>query len=73
MVVVPFSPPDLQVAALSAPNRVIRGQPFEATYTVENLAGATAAVMGIEALRRDELQVKSLQEYHRDGQLRLEV
>jgi carbamoyl-phosphate synthase large subunit len=32
---------------------------------ITTIAGATAAVMGIEALRRAELSVTSLQEYHR--------
>lgn len=33
---------------------------------ITTIAGATAAVMGIEALRRAELSVKSLQEYHQE-------
>ena len=32
---------------------------------ITTIAGATAAVLGIEALRRDELSVVPLQEYHR--------
>jgi len=33
---------------------------------ITTIAGATAAVMGIEAQRRNELSVRSLQEYHRE-------
>jgi carbamoyl-phosphate synthase large subunit len=33
---------------------------------ITTIAGAMAAVMGIEALRRGELSVRSLQEYHRE-------
>ncbi|MGQ9732973.1 MAG: carbamoyl-phosphate synthase large subunit, partial [Candidatus Zipacnadales bacterium] len=40
---------------------------------ITTIAGATAAVMGIEALRRSELSVKSLQEYHAAMAYRVEM
>ncbi|MFH1842063.1 MAG: CARDB domain-containing protein [bacterium] len=39
--VTPFNAPDLQVTALTAPERAVRGQSFDLTYTVTNLGGAS--------------------------------
>ncbi|MDH4349648.1 MAG: hypothetical protein OEW56_00680, partial [Gemmatimonadota bacterium] len=39
--VTPFNAPDLQVTALAAPERAVRGQSFDLTYTVTNLGGPT--------------------------------
>ena len=41
MEVTPYNAPDLQVTALTAPARAVRGQSFDLTYTVTNLGGAT--------------------------------
>ncbi|MBU0609337.1 MAG: carbamoyl-phosphate synthase large subunit, partial [Armatimonadetes bacterium] len=42
---------------------------------ITTMAGAMVAVLGLEAVRSDGLNVKSLQEYHRDmtGQMRIDV
>ena len=40
----PYTPPDLQVTALSAPERAVRGQNFRVEYTVTNTGGATPAL-----------------------------
>jgi hypothetical protein len=39
-----YDPPDLQVTALDAPERVVRGQKFTVAYTVTNSGGATPAL-----------------------------
>jgi hypothetical protein len=39
--IAPFDAPDLQVTALTAPERVFRGQQFDISYTVSNLGGGT--------------------------------
>jgi len=35
---------------------------------ITTISGAAASVHGIEALRQEEIQVKSLQEYHRTAE-----
>ena len=37
----PTTPPDLQVTAVAAPDKVIGGQDFSVSYTVSNVGGAT--------------------------------
>ncbi len=39
--IAPLTSPDLQVTALSVPERAVRGQPFDISYTVTNEGGAT--------------------------------
>ena len=43
LTVVPYTPPDLQVTALTATERATRGQKFDVAYTVTNLGGDTPA------------------------------
>ena len=42
----PATPPDLQVTAITAPERVLKGQPIEVRYTVENRGGDTITDQG---------------------------
>ncbi|MCB2040903.1 MAG: hypothetical protein KDH48_09000, partial [Rhodoferax sp.] len=49
--VVPYVPPDLQVTALDASERAVRGQDFTISYTVSNLGGDTP----IQEARWDDL------------------
>ncbi|WP_233259655.1 CARDB domain-containing protein, partial [Ramlibacter sp. WS9] len=46
LTVVLVSPPDLQVAAVTIPERVIAGQAFTVDYQVQNSGGATPAAQG---------------------------
>ena len=53
------TPPDLQVTALSAPQRAMKGQPIDVSYTVSNVGGDTISDQGrwtdLIYLSRDEL------------------
>src|SRR3546814_13941890 len=42
----PYTPPNLQVTALAAPERAVRGQKFHLEYTVTNAGGATPSLQG---------------------------
>jgi hypothetical protein len=42
--IVAYTAPNLQVTALAAPERAVRGQKFEVSYTVTNNGGATPAL-----------------------------
>ncbi len=42
--VTPYVAPDLQVAAIAAPERATRGQQFDLVYTVQNFGGDTPAL-----------------------------
>ncbi|KPJ75957.1 MAG: hypothetical protein AMJ54_13385, partial [Deltaproteobacteria bacterium SG8_13] len=54
----PFNAPDLKVTALTAPERAVRGQSFDLSYTVTNLGGTTpfqqSAWQDLIYLSRDE-------------------
>ncbi|MBM3524338.1 MAG: hypothetical protein FJX57_15395, partial [Alphaproteobacteria bacterium] len=41
VIITPYAAPDLQVTSLTAPERAVRGQGFDVTYTVRNLGGDT--------------------------------
>src|SRR3546814_11117743 len=45
----PYAPPNLQVSALTAPERSVRGQAFRVAYSVTNSGGATPALQGQRA------------------------
>src|SRR3546814_17922200 len=42
----PYTPPILQLTALAAPERAVRGQKFHLEYTVTNAGGATPSLQG---------------------------
>jgi hypothetical protein len=46
LAVTPYVAPDLQVTALTAPERAVRGQSFDISYTITNLGGATPSQQG---------------------------
>src|SRR3546814_14385852 len=52
----PYTPPNLQVTALDAPERAVRGQKLHLEYTVTTSGGATPSLQG----RWDDLTSLSL-------------
>src|SRR3546814_20307177 len=42
----PYTPPNLQVTALAAPERAVRGQKFHLEYTVTTAGGAPTSLQG---------------------------
>src|SRR3546814_15945005 len=51
----PYTPPNLQVTALAAPERAVRGQKFHLEYTVTKAGGAKQSLQG----RWDDLIYRS--------------